>query len=86
MVRGNDAYRGIEVGLWPPDERMIGDDLRNLEPVVCAFLVNCLREKQPLGVGELFHRALGVRSQQNPETGPNHSHFLPKSKSSELDF
>lgn len=54
--RGDDAYRGIEVGLWPPDKGVAGDYMRNLGPVVRALLVNCLCEEQPLGVGQLVHR------------------------------
>lgn len=29
-VSGDDAYRGVEVRLWPPNERMIGNNLRDL--------------------------------------------------------
>ena len=56
------TYRGAEVGLWPPNERVVGDDLRNLCPVVCALLVHRLGKKQPLGVGELVHRRRGCEN------------------------
>jgi hypothetical protein len=49
-------YQGVEVRLWPPNEGVVRDDLRNLRPVVRALLVHRLSEEQPLGVGELVHR------------------------------